>query len=81
MIKNEDEKNKFDELIINRIGEICDKKNITYYKLAKNSGIRHSTLTAYLNRVNPGTTTTTLKKIVAGLGISIEEFFNHKYFK
>jgi len=76
-----DENKEYNDLIVKRIKGLCNEKNLTYYKLSKISKVPKSSLLGYLNRVNPSTTTLTIKKICDGLGIDEQEFYDHEYFK
>ena len=79
--ENESDNIAYNNLIVKRIKEYCLENNISYYKLAKDSGLPKSTLMSYLNRTNPSTSTLVIKKICDGLGLCEYEFFDHKYFK
>lgn len=61
--------------VIKRIKDLCDTKNVSFYRLSKNSGIPQSTLTNTLNR---GTIPTifTLEKICGALDITLAQFFD-----
>lgn len=64
--------NKFDPL--ERISELCDERNWSYYQLAKASGIAYSTLNTMINKHNVPTLPT-LQKLCNAFGISIAAFF------
>lgn len=59
---------------LERIQELCEERNWSYYQLAKVSGIAYSTLSTMLNKHNMPSLTT-LEKLCAGFGISITDFF------
>lgn len=60
--------------IITHIKELCAKRNWTYYRLAKESGIAYSTINTMLSKtVAPSIPT--LFKICRGFDISISQFF------
>ena len=61
-----------------RLDIIIKQKNWTYYKLAKESGIPQSSMTNFIQR-NTEPTLPTLRKICAGLGISLSEFFSDEH--
>ena len=65
----------------NRIIKLCDEKNMTYYKLAVESAVPHSTIKSILygNSQNPGIVT--LKMLCDGFGITITEFFDTDEFR
>lgn len=60
--------------IIDRIKYICNEKDWTYYRLAKESGIAYSTLCTMLHKSN-APSIPTLYKICSGFGITLSEFF------
>lgn len=59
---------------LDRIQELCDERNWSYYQLAKVSGIAYSTLSTMINKHNMPSLPT-LQKLCAGFGISITDFF------
>ena len=63
---------KFD--VTKRIKDLCNAYSWTYYRLAKESDITYSTLSAMLNK---GTIPSipTLEKICKGFNISLSQFF------
>jgi len=60
--------------VINRIEELCEKRQMTRYKLAQASGIEQSTLSNLLNRKSLPNIIT-LSKICDGFGITLSQFF------
>ena len=60
--------------VINRIEELCEKRQMTRYRLAQVSGIEQSTLSILLNR-NSLPNIITLSKICDGFGITLSQFF------
>jgi transcriptional regulator with XRE-family HTH domain len=66
--------------VANRIIELCMERHIAVYRLSIISGVPSSTLKNILNggSLNPGIIT--IKKLCDGLGISLVEFFNPKFF-
>ena len=63
-----------EDYVIKRIEELCENKHWTKYRLAKESGIPHSTIFNMLKRMNTPTIST-LIKICNGLGITLSQFF------
>lgn len=59
---------------LNRIQELCEERNWSYYQLAKASGIAYSTLNTMFNKHNCPSLPT-LQKICEGFGISLTDFF------
>lgn len=64
--------NEFDPL--ERIRELCNERNWSYYQLAKASGIAYSTLNTMINKQNVPTLPT-LQKLCHAFGISVAAFF------
>lgn len=64
-----------EKYIVNRIKELCDKKQLTMYALSKKTGISQSSLSNLMKR---GSTPTfyTLNRICDGLGITLPQFFS-----
>ena len=60
--------------------ELCEDHDITVNKLAIMSGMTQSTLNNIVSGRNKSVTVSTIKKMCDGLNISIQEFFNSKYF-
>ncbi len=64
-----------------RILELCEKNNMTIYRLALESGVSQSTIKSiiYGKSKNPGIVT--IKMLCDGLGIDIVTFFDTDVFK
>lgn len=60
---------------LERIRELCQERNWSYYQLSKASGIPYSTLNTMLNKQNMPSLPT-LHKLCQGFGISLAEFFD-----
>lgn len=60
--------------VINRIEELCEKRQMTRYRLAQVSGIEQSTLSNLLNRKSLPNIIA-LSKICDGFGITLSQFF------
>lgn len=63
-----------DDMIVERIKELCAKKKITRYRLSINSGIAQSSLSTMLNRKTLPSIPT-LVKLCKGFNISLSQFF------
>lgn len=65
----------------NRILELCEKRNMSIYRLALESGVSQSTIKSILygKSKNPGIVT--IKMLCDGLDIDIVEFFDTEIFK
>ena len=63
-----------EDYIIAKIEQLCEKKNISRYRLAQKSGIAQSSISTLLNRKSVPTIQT-LEKICDGLDITLAQFF------
>lgn len=60
--------------VLKRIRDLCQERNLSYYELAKRSGIPYSTLnTLLLKGAQPSLPT--LHRLCSGFGISVQQFF------
>lgn len=60
--------------VLQRIKDLCQERNLSYYELAKRSGIPYSTLnTLLLKGTQPSLPT--LRRLCSGFGISVQQFF------
>jgi transcriptional regulator with XRE-family HTH domain len=66
----------YSDVIIKRILELCNERNITVNKLATLSGITQSTLENLVLGKTKNPKLKTLHKISAGLGMTISEFLD-----
>lgn len=57
-----------------RIKELCTKKNMSQYELAKRAGMTQSSISTLLNKGNVPRITT-LEKVCKGFGITLAQFF------
>jgi len=64
-----------EEKVFERIEFLCEKKNFTMYRLAKESGIPYSSLNNIIHR-RTCPTVGTLEKICMGLNITLPQFFD-----
>lgn len=64
-----------EKYIVNRLKELCDKKQMTMYALSKKTDISQSSLSNLMKR---GSTPTfyTLSRICDGSGITLAQFFS-----
>lgn len=60
--------------VAERIKELCAKKNMSQYELAKRAGMTQSSISTLLNEGNVPKITT-LEKVCKGFGITIAQFF------
>lgn len=57
-----------------RIKELCKKKNMSQYELAKKAGMTQSSISSLLNEGNIPKIST-LEKVCKGFGITLAQFF------
>lgn len=69
------------EAIIRRILHLCEERGLTVNKLSTVCGMTQSTLNNIVNGRNKSATTSTVKKICDGLGITITDFFDDPLFQ
>ena len=63
-----------------RLSKLLIEKNMTKYKLEKESGITHSALRYIFNEVNNDVKFSTIVKICNALNVKITEFFDDELF-
>ena len=68
------------ELIGKRIAQLRKKNEISQQKFAHEADIERSYLT-HVEKGRKNISVNTLDKIIKALGVSVNEFFNHKDFK
>ena len=71
---------KVSQAVSERIKQILAEKQITQYRLEKNSGLSKGTLTSLMYARYKGVNLTTLIIIIRTLGITINEFFDSPLF-
>ncbi len=64
-----------EESVLKRVTQLCEERNWTLYRLAKESEISYSTLSNTFHRNNVPSVST-LIRICEGLGITLSEFFD-----
>ena len=64
-----------------RLYELLSEKNMTIYKLYKNSGLDRDNIYNLVRGKNADVKLSTLEAICETIGISLEEFFRSKYFR
>ncbi len=72
---------KVTELIIKRISELCEERNLSLNALARASGLPHSTVKNIIYNASKNPGIVTIFKICDGLGVSLIEFFDTEEFK
>lgn len=68
-------------LVVERIYELCNERNITPNALSYMAGVSQSTIKSILNGESKNPGIVTIKKICDGFDISLIEFFNTDKFK
>ena len=63
-----------------RLSALLNEKQMSKYRLEKESGLTHSALRYIFNEVNSDVKFSTIVKVCNALNISISEFFNDKLF-
>ena len=63
-----------------RLSNLLAEKNMSKYKLEKESGLSHSALRYIFNEVNTDVKFSTIVKVCYVLNMSLTEFFNDKIF-
>ena len=71
---------KLNDVIAKKINKILIENNITVNKLYNMSCLTQSTVDSLINGKSKNPILLTIVRICAGLGISLEEFFNDKLF-
>lgn len=70
----------YSEIIIYRISSICNKRKLSYYKLAEMSGLNLSTIDNITRGVTKNPRLMTLHKIAIALNMTLSEFLDFKKF-
>ncbi len=72
---------KAQDLLVERINNLCKEKRMTYYALSYASAVPMTTLMHIVDKstVNPGVLT--IGKLCDGFGISLKEFFDSPEFE
>ena len=66
--------------VVKRLRELADSKNISLYKLQKDSGIPEGTFLSLIYGNRNGVNLTTLLQLIQTLGVSPKEFFDSPLF-
>lgn len=73
-------KMELNEMIGERINNLCKENNLSINRLASICGLRQSTISNILNGNSKNPTINSIKKICNGLGISLATFFDDPIF-
>ena len=63
-----------------RLSRLLAEKNMSKYRLEKESGLTHSALRYIFNEVNVDVKGSTIIKVCGALGVSLTEFFDDEVF-
>ena len=66
--------------VVKRIRELSDSKNISLYKLQKDSGIPEGTFLSLIYGNRKGVNLTTLLQLIQTLNVSVKDFFDSPLF-
>lgn len=68
------EQSEVGQVIVDRLGKLCDQKGMTSYRLAMKSGVAQSTLcTIFQGKILPSVST--MVQLCKACGISVAQFF------
>ena len=73
-------KDKVYEILKDRINQLCDDKEISYYVLSYKASIPMSTLVHIMDGTSKNPGVYTIMKICDGFGMTMKEFFDTKEF-
>lgn len=69
------------DAVAKRVSKLLREKNMTNYRLEKNSGLIHGALDRILNGLNKTVTFTTIYKLARGFDMTIYEFLDDDVFR
>ena len=69
------------EAVARRISNLLKERNMTQYRLEKNSNIQHGTMQCIMNGRNKTVTLSIVIMIANGFGMTVDEFLNDNLFK
>ena len=69
------------EAVKKRFEELCYQKGINFCKLATLSGVPYTTVKSIFSNHSKNPGIVTIKKLCAGIDISITDFFDTDYFR
>ncbi len=68
------------DVVVDRLCQYLEEKNITQYRLAILSGIPFATIKSIMQRRTKNITLKTVIMLANGLGVSVSEFLNYPSF-
>ena len=69
------------QAVAKRIAVLLKEKNMTQYRLEKNSHIQHGTMQCIMNRRNKATMLNTVIMIARGFDMTVDEFLDDDIFR
>lgn len=69
------------EAVARRISSLLKERNMTQYRLEKNSNIQHGTMQCIMNGRNKTVTLSIVIMIANGFGMTVDEFLDDNLFK
>lgn len=69
-------RDRYSEIIVNRILSLCQMRGMSIYQLSAMSGVSHSTLDNIVNRKTFNPRIKTLHKIASGFGMTVSELLD-----
>ena len=69
------------QAVAKRITNLLKEKQITQYRLEKNSHIQHGSMQCIMNGRNKTTTLSTVIMIARGFDMTVDEFLNDELFR
>lgn len=69
------------EAVARRISNLLKERNMTQYRLEKNSNIQHGTMQCIMNGRNKTVTLSIVIMIANGFGMTVDEFLDDNLFK
>ena len=69
------------QAVAKRITNLLKEKQMTQYRLDKNSHIQHGSMQCIMNGRNKTTTLSTVIMIARGFGMTVDEFLNDDIFR
>lgn len=71
---------QLNEAVSQRLSQLVDEKNMTWYQLYLKSGVYKSTISNIIHCIYPSVKLRVIHELCQGLGISLSEFFNSPLF-
>lgn len=79
--RDEEGRNRMHQVLTKRINMLCEKRELSYYKLAYRASIPQSSLVNIMKGGSKDPGIYNIMKICDGLGVTLAEFFDDKLFE